>query len=103
MTDQQRRLPIEPPGSYIGPKEQVYGPNGSRTCQLCDEYGWVLDPEDQLGWAVKCRHDPHQLLPKKPADTHEAARMIRDGRRREEAQPGFYQRADPSEYRRGRG
>ncbi|MCM6777743.1 hypothetical protein NDR87_30090 [Nocardia sp. CDC159] len=103
MSDPQRRYPPPPPGTYLGPKEQVYGPHGSRSCPYCDEYGWVIDPDDRYGWAIRCRHDPHQLRPVKPDSVTEAARMIREGRRREEAEPGYYQRGpDPSEPRRGR-
>ncbi|BCK58338.1 hypothetical protein [Nocardia wallacei] len=99
------RLPPPPPGTYLGPKDQTFGPHSDPACKFCDEYGWVHDPYDRYGWAIRCRHDPHQLRPVKPADVHEAARMIREGRRREEAQPGFYQRGngpDPAEPRRGR-
>src|SRR5688500_15001345 len=29
---------------------------GIPDCNLCDEEGWVLDPDDKYGWAIRCRH-----------------------------------------------
>lgn len=84
------------------PKEAL-SPHADPLCKLCDEYGWVKDSEERFGWLYRCRHDPRQLLTKKPADVHEAARLIRAGRAQEEANPSYYRRAhnapDPSEPR----
>ncbi len=80
-----KRLPPLP-----GSGKQVLSPKSDPACNRCDEYGYVLDPNDELGWAVVCQHDPHQLLPKKPANVHDAARMLREGRARQES--GHYAR-----------
>lgn len=93
-----KRLPLLP-----GDGQQALGPKANPACRMCDEYGWVLDPDDELGWAVPCRHDPYQLRPRKPTDVHEAARMLREGRARESS--GTYSRltdyTDPTEPTRG--
>lgn len=39
---------------------------GIDACPDCDEEGWVLDPDDMLGWAVRCRHSSTQEIPVKP-------------------------------------
>ncbi|MEU4075450.1 hypothetical protein, partial [Streptomyces parvus] len=75
-----RRLPPLP-----GSGKQVLSPKSDPNCKLCDEYGYVIDPDDKYGWAIVCQHDPHQLLPQKPASVHEAARILREGRARAES------------------
>jgi hypothetical protein len=84
--------------------KQVLSIHSSADCDLCDEYGWVIGAEEKTGWAHRCRHDPEQLLTPKPADVHQAARLLREGRAREEAHPQQYRRAsdgaDPTPPRR---
>ncbi|MGW5147599.1 hypothetical protein [Rhodococcus koreensis] len=39
---------------------------GNVDCQFCDDEGWVLDPGDKYGWAVKCTHVLGQRIEVKP-------------------------------------
>lgn len=68
-------------------------PNGQPACVRCDEQGFVKDSYEKYGWVIRCRHDPQQLLARKPDDVHEAARLIKEGRALEEQNPGYYRRA----------
>lgn len=108
ITERIRAVKNLPPyPERAGERKQAHTVHADPNCTLCDEYGWVNDSEDKYGWAIRCRHDPNQLLTPKPKDTYEAARQIRAGRALEAETPGYYRRAhdvpDPSEPRtRGR-
>lgn len=48
--------------------------DGITGCGLCDEEGWVNDPDDKYGWAIRCRHTHTQELKVKPGYTQPAGR-----------------------------
>ena len=47
-------------------EESVEAAAPSAFCKLCDEQGYVLDPHDLYGWAVKCTHMEGQLIRAQP-------------------------------------
>lgn len=50
------------------PSERAGRPDRERIlgCSYCDDEGWVLDPGDRYGWAVRCRHELGQRIDVKP-------------------------------------
>ena len=38
-------------------------------CRVCDEQGWLLDPNDLYGYAVRCAHRESQWVKAKPGHT----------------------------------
>ncbi|MBB3040171.1 hypothetical protein [Hoyosella altamirensis] len=47
-------------------REHKTSPHADPNCPYCDDQGWILDPNDKYGWAIRCQHDPNQRITTKP-------------------------------------